>query len=991
MKKGLIITTTLAMVLGVGVAVGAHHTKATKVEAASTTLYLETSGLSWWGGDNAEVRAHCWGGSAAGTEWPGKQMTLVEGTTTKYSVEIDDGYTSVIFTRCNPSDHSVWNRSSRDQGTPISLPTDYSKKNQWDLTADGTNYDDGNYTGSWSKYTPTPAPATEYNVTCVVDGVAETPIKVGEGLLPAAKGNKYDKTFDGWYTASDYKTKITAITADCSVYGRYVPKATATYTIDDGYAKKFDSYSVYAWNSDGNNGDWPGVALNGKALTIPTDAQFIINNGDPAVGKEQTVNISQEGAKAYIRLLNTTDESGHYNVEWKDAAQDVPASEGYYIKGSASGWAYAPANKMSTEGLNPGDVAQFIGFEAKAGDQIRICSYYTTRPDGGAFERWADLQNGTSEVGTKVGDNLEFTADGTYDVYAKYIDDHFYFDVLAHAEPEPDPVYTVVNRTFDPVTFVLDEDEKPEGVKHQYSAEIQYACRGGELKFYADGVQITEHIGVDAGDEEHVNNVYGNTTDGFRIRHTHNYSGYTKVYLKTYEDGGYSIWGDGYDVDSFSVTVKTDTTIAYNLVKDETFDPNETYIEQFKTTKAVPMKAMSGEDWPTSNGIMCDGIAPSVAPESVAGNNAMEAFQATAWKVHNDCEEVIYLKIKRTDLSIMMYIGGYVEAHVLTIGGKTVNLSDNGDGQYVAHNVALSAGDTVTSYTIEGAPQDVTSKVVANNNLNGDKKVIANIESADIYYNVEAKTLWISGLPAAGQHLLKNGNTAIEMIHTDPYEDYDQYASGMLTFAANDTIKVLDTGAKDSYAVTWCPSIVATSPKLAGKFVYDSENEQMKCVEACTAAVYLKIKSGVDEVYFGDVPEYVTEAVKYVEHFKSVMSTVCGDSPNKRNNVEAAWSNLAGEFKKLNEAIQGEVKKGKDSLVEEIIEFGERYIAIKQQHADWTLENFLNWDIPASSRFPIVDYDISENSNMMIVIIALAATSAIALCALLVIKKRKHN
>lgn len=981
MKKGFILTTALAMVLGVGVAVGAHHAKVTKVEAGNTY------GTDWY------VT-----GTVGGKAWGDFQKISTHNTSeSRYEIQLTMTTSSEfkIFNSASYSGHQINRASSNlDYNNKGWLEyTDWAEGDNFKMKEAGdfviwfvdniTEYDNVDW-GFGIEKAPEPTPEVEYNVTCVVDGKAEAPIKVGEGLLPDAKPNTYAQSFDGWYTASDYKTKLTAITADCSVYGRFVDKATASYTIDDGYAKKFDAYYLHAWNSDGDNGGWPGVELEGKTITIPTDASFIINDGNG----QQTVNITQEGAKAYVRLLNTTDESGHYNVEWKEAAQDVPASEGYYIKGSASGWAYSPANKMSTEDLHEGDVAQFIGFTAKAGDQIRICSYYTDRAP---FEQWADLQNGTSEVGTKVGDNLQFTADGEYDVYAKYIEDRFYFDVVAHAEPEPDPVFTVVNRTFDPVTFVLDEDEKPEGVKHQYSAQLQYALRGGELKFYADGVQITEHIGVDAGDEEHVNNVYGNATDGFRIRHTCNYSGYTKVYLKTYEDGGCSIWGDGYDVDFFSVTVKTDTTTAYNLVKDETFEPNETYIEQFKTTKAVPMKAMSGEDWDTSNGIMCDGLAPAVAPEEAAGNNAMAAFQATAWKVHNDCEEVIYLKIKRTDLSIMMYIGGYEEAHVLTIGGKTVNLTKSSETEYAAHGVALNAGDAVTSYTIEGVAQTVTSKAVGNNNLTEDKKVVANVESADIYYNVEAKTLWISGLPAAGQHLLKNGNTAIEMTHTDPYEGYDQYASGLLTFAANDTIKVLDTSSASSYAVTWCPSIVATSTKLAGKFVYDSEKHEMKCVTACSAAVYLKIKSGVDEVYFGDVPEYIEEAVDYVNHFKSVMSTVCGDSPNKKNNVEAGWSNLAGDFRALSEQAQAEVKLGGYSLVEEIQEFGERYIAIKQQHPNWTLENFLEWDIPASGRYAGVDLELSTNNNMMVIIIAIAATSAIALTALLVIKKRRHH
>ena len=974
MKKGLILTTALAMVLGVGVAVGAHHSEAKKVEAAGeTTIYLDTNKLSWYGDQS---RAYLYG-TGGNNGWPGKALTHVSGSIYKLDVANMSNYQSVIFLRSNGTD--VWNRTSKDGGVAINLPTNWATQNMWKFSDSwgGNEYDDGNYTGSWTYYE---VPAVTYNVTCVVDGKAETPIEVGEGSLPDAKPNTYAKAFDGWYTASDYKTKITAITADCNVYGHFVDKATTSYTIDDGYAKKFDTYYLHAWNSDGDNGGWPGVELEGKTITIPTDASFIINDGDG----QQTVNITQEGAKAYIKLLNTTDESGHYNVEWAASPTDVPASEGYYIKGSASSWAYTAANKMSTENLHEGDVAQFIGFDAKKDDEIRICSYYTNRAP---FEQWASLENGTSEVGTLSGNNLKFSADGTYDIYAKYDNEQFLFSAFEHVEPTPDPVYTVKYYTYT-FTFELDDEHKPEGADHQYKATIAdcgQIWRTRTLEFFADDVKMTENIGVDYDMEEGEpvpgNNIVGDATNGFKV-YTSNTS--MDVYMKQY-GSWFSLWGTAYAENTYYLSHSKGT-----LSLDEDFEPYGDYVKQYRTTNPVTIEKLNAKE-EYENYYISDtlGGSQNINMETAGNNNAISKG-LTYFDVHNTCTQVVYLK-EKADLSLWLYIGGYEEAHVLTIGGQTVNLSNNGDGQYVAHGVALSAGDAVTSYTVEGTSVEVTSKKVANNNLTEGKTVLANVASADIYYNVEAKTLWISGLPAAGQHLLKNGNTAIEMTHTDPYEGYDQYASGMLTFEANDTIKVLDTGAEDSYPVTWCPSIVTTSTKLAGKFVYDSEKHEMKCVSTCSAAVYLKIKSGVDEVYFGDVPEYVEEAVDYVNHFKSVMSTVCGDSPNKKNNVEAGWSNLAGDFRALSEQAQAEVKLGGYSLVEEIQEFGERYIAIKQQHSDWDLENFLEWDIPSSGRFPGVELDYNSNNNMMVIIIAIAATSAIALTTLLVIKKRKHK
>ena len=753
---------------------------------------------------------------------------------------------------------------------------------------------------------------------------------------------------------------------------------------------------AYCWNSEDDsqkNAEWPGVrmtAVGGQeglwTYTIPNGYDKVIFtrvNGSGAIEYwgAKTADLDVPSLKNCYTITSESEVWGDLGVSGYWSVYPAVAPE-YHVLGSFNSWNDPDDDYILTVDAEDSNHYTFSDLDLTASATLKVC----------------DVKN-DDWYGDADGNNVVIPSDGTYDIDFYVNADPGTAHVLATKEVA-EPVYTISNRGFTPVEMVLDESEKPEGVVHQYSAELQYACRGGTLEFFRDGVKITANIGVDWDVEHDVpvagNNVYGNTTDGFRIRHTYDYSHTTKVYLKTYSDGGYSIWGEGYDVDFFSITVKSAPSVAtaYNLVKDETFEPNETYIEQFKTTTAISLKALAGTEWATSNDIMCDGLSEEVAPEAVAGNNAMQAFQSTAWKVHNDCEEVVYLKVKKTDLSVMMYIGGYVESHVLTIGGQNIPLVQDGKdpNQYKATGVTLSAGDTVTSYTIEGAPVVVSSKKVANNNLNEGKAIIANVTSADIYYNVSDQNLWISGLPAAGQHLLKNGNTAIEMNHTDPYEGYDQYASGMLTFAANDTIKVLNTGADDSYAVIWCPEIVATSSALAGNFVYDSENHQMKCVTACSAAVYLKIKAGVDEVYFGDVPEYITEAVDFVNGFKSALATACADE-SKRSAVETAWALQATAFSSLSEQAKTEIKKGGTSLVSEIQEFAERYVAIKEQHSDWTLDNFLEWDLTPSGRHGFVDNTTVEaNSATLIAIISVVSVLSISAIVVLVsVKKRRHN
>ncbi len=743
---------------------------------------------------------------------------------------------------------------------------------------------------------------------------------------------------------------------------------------------------AYCWNSEDEsqkNAEWPGVrmsAVGGQeglwTYTIPNGYDKVIftrmnpsDSGDQYWGS-QSDNLDVPSLKNCFTITSETECWGDNHVQGTWSVYPAVAPE-YHVLGTFNLWNDASGDYILTVDAEDSNHYTFNDLELTANDELKVC----------------DVKN--DDWYGDHGGNVVVPENGTYDI-----------DFYVHADNEinvvatkqtADPVYAYVYKGSAPVALTLDDTDKPEGVVHQYTAEVPYVKRGEEIRFYRDGVEITDHIGVDVVDN---NNLYGNTTDGFRFYSTYYYtSGTATIYLKTYSDGGISLWGEGRSELSFTSYLKNGTgggTMAY-LIRDEDYEPNETYIEQYYTPSQYTIKALAGTDWDSSFDLDCAGLTEDVTPEPGATNNARQAFQASAWKVHNDCIENIYLKVKRSDLSLWLYVGGYEEAHVLTIGGQNVPLTKVDEEQYKATGVNLSSGDAVTSYTIDGAPVSVTSKKVANNNLKEDKTILANVNSADIYYNVSDKTLWVSGLPAAGQHLLKNGNTAIEMNHTDPYEGYDQYASGMLTFATNDTIKVLNTGADDSYAVTWCPTIVATSPELAGKFVYDSENQQMKCIEACSAAVYLKIKSGVDEVYFGDVPEYVTEAVDYVNGFKSAMGTACS-AEGKKAAVEAAWAAQATAFRALSSQAQGEVKN-QSSIVDEIIEFGERYIAIKEQHSDWDLENFLEWDLTPSGRHGFIDNgtDAVGSASIIAIVSVVSVLSISAIIVLVAVKKRKHN
>ena len=462
-------------------------------------------------------------------------------------------------------------------------------------------------------------------------------------------------------------------------------------------------------------------------------------------------------------------------------------------------------------------------------------------------------------------------------------------------------------------------------------------------------------------------------------------------HLKTYSDGGLSVWGDGFEEDEYYGVIKSAPNVgnSFKLTLDDTYEPNETYIKQYKTSAAVAIKAFPGTAWADSNSLMCAGLAEDLSPEAVAGNNAMQAFQGTAWKVHNDCNEVIYLKLARSDLSLHMYIGGYEEAHVLTIGGQTVNLTKFDEEQYSATGVTLSAGDTVTSYTIEGVAQTVTSKEVSNNNLSEDMKVFVDTV-ANIYYDINAKTLFVSGLPNNGHHILKNGHELVFMTPTEDYDGFKQYKSGYESFAVNDTIEFIDvSGAGSSRAVVWQLNKI-NAAGLGSNFAVDGE--KIKCVTACSTYVYLKLKTDLNEVYFGDVPEDVAEAIKYTQTFKNLLALSCADTEHKQEAVHNNWVALGITYASLSGEAKTELGRGGYSDYPEIREFAERYIAIMQQHSDWDLTNFMGWIIPpVGSTYGNLSNQNYNAFSLNTLVIIIGVVSAITLTGLMIVKRRKHD
>lgn len=450
-KTKVFMTLGLSLTMAFGVfasrSLQPKEVKETKADG-TVTLYLDISSQTWWASDSAELHAHYWGGSN-GSAWPGDTMSLVAGSSTKYELEIPTGHTKVIFNRVNPADHStVWNRTSRDGegAVAIDLPADFTVNNQFNITGSGSGYDDGNYIGNWSLYTP---PAAVYDVDTWVNGV-KTTVQVNEGELPADPTTPYDKTFDGWYAESTFEHEVTAITSNTSVYAKFYTTAAHMYTLNvDAVSTEFADPHIYIWNSKGTNAAWPGVAVsNHGSIIIPIDAQYVINDGAEENAKQTPdLGLSSQYNGEILVIRNVVDGEGKYLAQYAKG-DNVPVIEGYYISGEFSSndcWSYEDSEQMTNTDQD-GNVAYEMNFNLAVGDEFRVRSYYTDRtpydqwavlgePEGG----WAGCEYGQPACTDTEDPNYELkhnnfkaTKAGYYDVYAKYVEGVFTYFVVEH-------------------------------------------------------------------------------------------------------------------------------------------------------------------------------------------------------------------------------------------------------------------------------------------------------------------------------------------------------------------------------------------------------------------------------------------------------------------------------------------------------------------------------------------------------------------------------
>lgn len=344
----------------------------------------------------------------------------------------------------------------------------------------------------------------------------------------------------------------------------------------------------------------------------------------------------------------------------------------------------------------------------------------------------------------------------------------------------------------------------------------------------------------------------------------------------------------------------------------------------------------------------------------------------------------------------------YVEpVYTVQVGTTEYDLELNEGTEYKIKDhidIKLNAGEEITVLK-DGVEVEFERKKIGNNNLNADFEVIADAQT-QVYIDLDAETIFAGGLTFGGYHLLVN-NTFVQMTKNDkPMEGYEEYYSNMISFKKDDVIRFIDTSAvlNAGYAVDFDITKINSHSEPGVAVVGEGAAARLVAQQNVNLAVYLKLSMILgDEVYFGSVPEEVALAEEFAENFNDAMEAVCVYN-NKdiapSADLVTAWGLQVTAFGALDEKAQTVLKNAKaDDSIKEIGDFVAKYLYIAGKYGDQLGEgyNFLAKDLKASAYIGGLDTFAASDNTTIIIVISIAAVSALAFTMLLVFKKRKQK
>ena len=324
------------------------------------------------------------------------------------------------------------------------------------------------------------------------------------------------------------------------------------------------------------------------------------------------------------------------------------------------------------------------------------------------------------------------------------------------------------------------------------------------------------------------------------------------------------------------------------------------------------------------------------------------------------------------------------------------NLVENPDkaGELMSETeIALKSGDVI-SYIVDSEVVTANAKKIGNNNCwnNGGKTTVClNLEDK-VYVDKNEKTIFCGGLVHDKFYMSVN-DAPVELKYNEEPVDpsFIEYYTTGYAFNENDVIKFVDTTSTNENAVVFSVLKVSESSTKGFKVVDDKL--------MCTAEggkqtdIYVKFKSGADEVYFGDVSEDLAAAIKFAQEFNTALESVCvAQGQTVVADLQAAWQAQATSFGSLMEAAQTILK---DATTEhsnlDIKAFAAKYDYV-YSHYTSELEdyggNFVDRTPVAASPFL---FGLANDNSTLITIVVICSVSSITLLGAILLIKRRRN
>lgn len=327
----------------------------------------------------------------------------------------------------------------------------------------------------------------------------------------------------------------------------------------------------------------------------------------------------------------------------------------------------------------------------------------------------------------------------------------------------------------------------------------------------------------------------------------------------------------------------------------------------------------------------------------------------------------------------------------IRVGSTDYNLTVNPDKDY-EYTTTLSSvtAGTQLNYYEDSSLVATSAKAVGNNNMTSSKTVLVNATNVSVYVDISAKTIWLGGMPLGGFHMIINGSRLVHMSDGGEYEGYTQYKSEMIAFSVNDTIQTVDCGGASSLpAVFTITNIVASG--LGSNFtVVDGV---LKCTTAVSARVFMKMRYDRNEIYFGDVEEYVTNAINFASGFNTAISAKCSSTgATNVSQLASAWSGQVTLFTALQEESRNYLKDitGEESPI--LATFLEKYmyVATKYKTQLGNNYNFLSKTIPSGSNF-IPMTTLQTNASTTIIAVVVVGVAGLVVGGYFLLRKKKEN